>query len=168
MNNNLFKILFQFVGLILLQVVVFDNIHLFGYVNPYIYIAWILLYPLKSERGLFLILSFIMGLSIDFFSNSGGINAASLLFIAYIRLPLLTSLLRKVDLDYLLFNVSSMPFTKLLSYISILVLSHHIILFSLEYFSFSNIEIILKHTVLSGIFTIVLLFISVQLFSPRK
>jgi len=168
MNNNLFKILFQFIGLILLQVVVFNNIHLFGYVNPYIYVAWVLLYPLKSERGLFLILSFLLGLSIDFFSNSGGINAASLLFIAYIRLPLLTSLLRKVDLDYLLFHVSKMPFAKLLTYISILVFTHHIVLFSLEYFSFSNIGIILKHTFLSGLFTIVLLFISIQLFSPRK
>ena len=168
MNNKLFKILFQFIGFILLQVIVFDNIHLFGYVNPYIYIAWVLLYPLKSERGLFLFLSFLLGLCIDFFSNSGGINAASLLFIAYIRFPLLTSLLRKADLDFLLFHVSNMPFIKLLSYISILVLSHHIVLFSLEYFSFSNIGIILKHTFLSGIFTIVLLVISIQLFSPRK
>lgn len=168
MNNNLFKILFQFIGLILLQVLVFNNIHLFGYVNPSIYIAWILIYPLKSERGLFIFLSFILGLCIDFFSNSGGINAASLLFIAYIRFPLLTSLLRKVDLDYLLFHVSKMPISKLLTYISVLVFAHHIVLFSLEYFSFSNIGTIVKHTFLSGIFTIVLLFISIQLFSPKK
>ncbi len=168
MNTNLFKILFQFIGLILLQVVLFNNIRLFGYVNPYIYVAWVLVYPLKNERSLFLFLSFLLGLSIDFFSNSGGINAAALLFVAYIRLPLLTSLLRKVDLDFLLFHVSNMPFVKLFTYISILVFSHHLVLFSFEYFSFYNIGMMLKHTVLSSVFTIAILFIGIQLFSSNK
>ena len=48
-----------------------------------------------------LIISFLLGLSIDFFSDSGGINAAATLFIAYIRLPILSAILRKNEFDFL-------------------------------------------------------------------
>ena len=95
---------FRFIGLILLQVVVFNNINLFGFVNPLIYIAWVFLFPFHKNISSLLILSFFLGLSVDFFSDSGGINAAATLFIAFIRLPILKMVLNKTEFDYLLFN----------------------------------------------------------------
>lgn len=63
---------------------------------------------------------FLLGLSVDFFSDSGGINAAAAVFIAYIRLPLLKGILRKSDFDYVLFNLRSIAFPKALFFISVL------------------------------------------------
>ena len=57
---------------------------------------FVIVYPFRKDRGIFLFLCFLLGLLIDFFQNSGGINAAALLFIGYIRLPLLKSILEKI------------------------------------------------------------------------
>ena len=103
--NRVIYVTFLFLSLLFLQVFVFNNILFLGYINPYLYIAFVIFYPLKKERYLFLFLSFLLGLAIDFFSDSGGINAFSLLFIAYIRLFLVRVIFKKTEPDYLLFNL---------------------------------------------------------------
>lgn len=154
--------------LILMQVLIFNNINLFGYINPCIYIIFIFYYPLKKEKGLFLFLSFLLGLCIDFFSNTGGINAAATLFIAYIRLPLLSSILRKSDFDLQLFNIRSISFGKAFSFIVLLTLIHHLILFSLDYFSFTDFGSIITKTLITSIFSIFLILLGIILFTKKK
>ena len=80
MNKILNQVLLFFF-LLLLQVLILNNINLFGKINPYLYIAFIFLFPLNENRFSFLALSFILGLCIDFFSDMGGIHAFSTLFI---------------------------------------------------------------------------------------
>jgi len=168
MMNKSIRHIVWFVVLVLLQVLIFNNINLFGYLNPYIYILFVIYYPLKKERGTFLLLSFLLGLCIDFFSDSGGINAAATLFIAYIRLPILTSILRKSDLDYLSFNIRSISFGKSFTYIFTLTFIHHLILFSLDYFSLNELGSILNKTITTTLFTISLIYISIILFTKKR
>ncbi len=168
MNSFVTQNIVRFVVLVLLQVLILNNINLFGYLNPYIYIVFVFFYPLRKEKGSFLFLSFLIGLCIDFFSNSGGINAAATLFIAYIRLPVLTKILNKTDLDYQSFNLRSMSVGKLYSYIILLTFIHHSILYSLEYFSFNSFGVILRNTLMSTIFTVSLIFVGVILFTKKK
>lgn len=168
MNNQLLSNSLRFIGLVLLQVLILNNINLFGYLNPFVYIVWVFLFPLKKERSLFLILSFLLGLSIDFFSDSGGINAAATLFIAFIRLIVLKAILRKSDVDFVLFNIRSIPFDKIFLYITTLTVIHHFIIFSLEYFSFNDFLSILKNTIFTSIFTIVVSILGIILFTKKK
>lgn len=167
MNNISQNIIWLFI-LVLLQVLIFNNINLFGYTNPFIYIVFVFYYPLQKEKGLFLLLSFLLGLFIDFFSDSGGINAASTLFIAFIRLPLLTSILRKSDFDLQLFNIRAISFGKAFSFIALMTLTHHFILFSLDYFSFNDFGNILSKTFSTSILTLLVVFISIILFTKKK
>ncbi|MDT0553259.1 rod shape-determining protein MreD [Urechidicola vernalis] len=167
MNDFIKNIIWLFL-LVLLQVLIFNNINLFGYTNPLIYVVFVFYYPLKKEKGAFLFLSFLLGLFIDFFSNSGGIHAAATLFIAFIRLPLLTSILNKTDFDYHLFNIRSISFFKAFSFISIQVLIHHLIVFSLDYFSFSDFGKIISKTLTTSGLTIVLILIGIVLFTKKK
>ena len=157
--NKVLYITFLFLSLLFLQVFVFNNILFLGYINPYLYIAFVIFYPLKKERYLFLFLSFLLGISIDFFSDSGGINAFSLLFIAYIRLFLVRVIFKKTEQDYLLFNLNQEPFGKVFNYVIILILVHHFILFSLANFSTQNFLSVLTNTLYSSIFTSILFFI---------
>lgn len=157
--NKVLYITFLFLSLLFLQVFVFNNILFLGYINPYLYIAFVIFYPLKKERYLFLFLSFLLGISIDFFSDSGGINAFSLLFIAYIRLFLVRIIFKKTEQDYLLFNLNQEPFGKVFNYVIILILVHHFILFSLANFSTQNFLSVLTNTLYSSIFTSILFFI---------
>ncbi|UMB62075.1 rod shape-determining protein MreD [Lutibacter sp. A80] len=168
MNNLVLNNLVRFLILILLQVLVLNHINLLGYLNPMVYIVWIFLFPIRKSKTLFLILSFLLGLSIDFFSDSGGINAAATLFIAFIRLPILKIVLKKTDFDYLLFNIRTISFSKSLLFISILTFIHHFIVFSLSYFNFNSYLAIISNTILTSIFTIIISILGIILFTKKK
>ena len=159
---------FLFFSLWFLQVFVFNKILFLGYINPYVYIAFVIFYPLKKERFLFLFLSFLLGLVIDFFSDSGGINAFSLLFVAYIRLFLVRVIFKKMEQDYLLFNLQQEPFGKVFNYVITLIVIHHFILFSLANFSFQNFSSVFTNTLYSSIFTSVLFFIGTYIIRKKK
>jgi len=161
--NDVIKYIILFISLILIQVIVLNNVLFWGYINPLLYILFVIVYPLKRDRGLFLFLSFLLGLSIDFFFNSGGVNAAATLFIAYIRLPLLKGLMRKSEIDFPVFKIDKLPFLKLISFIAILTFTHHFITFSLDYFKLNAIITIFSRTILTSLFTIILIIFSLLL-----
>ena len=168
MNNLILKNSVRFISLVLLQVLIFNHINLFGYLNPMVYIIWVFLFPVRLNKTALLILSFLLGLTIDIFSNSGGINAAATLFIAFIRLSVLKAVLRKSDFDYLLFNLKSISGGKMFLFISILTIIHHFIIFSFEYFSFNYFTTIISNTILTSIFTIFTSYIGIILFTKDK
>ena len=64
-----------FFFLILLQVWVFSQVHLFGIATPLVYLYFILGLPASTNRNLVVFLSFILGLSIDIFSYTLGMHA---------------------------------------------------------------------------------------------
>jgi rod shape-determining protein MreD len=163
LNNSL-----RFLALVLLQVLVLNQINLFGYLNPMPYVVWVLLFPVRKNKSPLLILSFLLGLSIDFFLDSGGINAAATLFIAFIRLPILKIVLKKTDFDYLLFNLRAISFGKALLFISLLTFIHHFIIFSLEYFSLNSFTTIISNTILTSVFTIIISILGIILFTKKK
>ena len=85
MNSILFKNILRFVLLVLIQVFVLNNIRINGYINPHLYVLFILLLPFETPGWLLLVSSFSIGLSIDLFAHTPGLNAAASTFIAFIR-----------------------------------------------------------------------------------
>jgi len=168
MSNLVILNSIRFIVLVLLQTLVLNHINFLGYINPLPYIIWVFLFPIRKNKSLFLILSFLLGLSIDFFSDSGGINAAATLFIAYIRLPLLKVILRKSDFDFLLFNLRLISFSKAFLFIVSLTFIHHFIVFSLEYFSFNAFTTILSTAFFTSIFTIIVSVLGITIFTKNK
>lgn len=167
MNKTIyFGLLFVF--LVFLQVFVLNNILFLGYINPYLYIIFVFLYPLKKNRFTFLLLSFALGLSIDFFSDSGGIHAFSILTIAYCRLFFIKVFFRKFEVDFPFFQLNLEPFGKKFNYVVTLTLLHHFLLFSFANFSFNNISQVILNTVYSSIFTLILYFLSIYIFSKKQ
>lgn len=166
MNKTIY-IIFLFIFLLLLQVLVLNNILFLGYINPYLYIVFVFLYPLKTNRIPFLILSFLLGIFIDAFSNSGGVHAFSILFIAYIRLFFIKAIFKKNESDYLLFSLRLQTFGEVFNFTVILTLIHHFILFSLINFSFYNFSNVLISTIFSSAFTLVLYFLGSFLFRKK-
>ncbi|MCP4884639.1 MAG: rod shape-determining protein MreD [Flavobacteriales bacterium] len=168
MNRENINNALLFIGLILLQIIVLNNINFLGYINPYFYIFFIFLYPLKKDDASILILSFFLGLCIDIFSDSGGINAAASLFIAFIRIPVLQSVVGKRDIDYGAMTIFKLPFPKMFLYVVILTFAHHFIVFGMEYFKWSKFGIILLNTLLTSIFTIILTMISLTFIMSKR
>ena len=166
MNNAVSINIARFITLILAQVLVFNNINFLGYVNPYIYILFIMLFPIKNNRLLFLSLSFLLGLTVDLFSDSGGVHAAACVTIAYIR-PVLLKFSFGMIYEHQTIKFSSTDFGQRLTYYSIIIFIHHLILFSLEIFNSSKIILILKKSLFSSIFTLILCLLITILFSKK-
>ncbi|WP_088324050.1 hypothetical protein [Polaribacter tangerinus] len=167
MNKTLY-FLGLFIFLVLLQVLVLNNVLFLGYVNPYLYIIFVFLYPLKKDRFLFLLSSFILGLLIDFFSDSGAIHASATLTIAYFRLFFVKVFFKKYEADYSFFNLTSEPFGKIFNYTVTLTLLHHLMLFSFINFSFQNLGKVLLNTLFSSTFTLLLYFLGSYIFSKKQ
>lgn len=166
--NKPFNMALLFFFLLFLQVFVLNNILFLGYINPYLYIIFVFLYPLQENRFAFLFTSFLLGLFIDFFSDSGGIHAFSILCIAYSRLFFIRLYFKKIAADFPFFKLKSEPFGKVFNYVTTLTFIHHLIYFSFANFSFYNISNVLLNTLYSSIFTLVLYFIGTFIFTKSE
>lgn len=160
MGRQIIKYGLMFIGLVLTQVLVMNHIQFSGFVNPYIYILFVLLLPLNSPRYVVLILAFLLGITVDIFSNSLGIHAFATVFAAYFR-PFVIHLVsnREEDMsDYPGLMQNGVRW--FLGYITIMVLLHHTVLFFLEVFTFHNFLETLFRVLLSSIFTIFAIVLS--------
>ncbi len=167
MNNATLQSSLRFIVLVLAQGLVINHINFLGYINPYPYILFIALFPINNNRPMFIFLSFLLGLCVDFFTDSGGIHAAACVTICYIRPPILKFSFGTIyDNQTIKFN--QIDIGSRIVYFSIITIFHHIILFSLEVFNVSDILLILKKTLFSSIFTIVLCTLLSILFSPKR
>jgi hypothetical protein len=102
------------------------------------------------------------------FSDSGGIHSFSTLSIAYFRLFFAKVFFRKFENDYPFFKLSLEPFGKKFNYIVTLTVIHHFILFSFVNFSFQNISHVLLNTLYSSLFTLILYFLGIYIFSKKQ
>ncbi|WP_142785318.1 rod shape-determining protein MreD [Changchengzhania lutea] len=167
MNNIISIHTIRFFFLLLFQVLIFNHINFLGYINPYIYILFIILFPIKNDRSTFLILSFLLGLAIDMFQDSGGMHAAASVSIAYAR-PVILRFAFGVQYENQTVKFHNLEFGSKLTYFTILTLLHHLVLFSLEIFNMSRIILVLQKTLFSGIFTILLCILLTTIFSKKK
>ncbi len=151
----------RFIFLILLQVWVLNNIQFSGFVNPYMYVLFILLLPFETPKSLMLVLAFLMGISIDMFTDTLGMHASALVMTAFLR-PFILKAISPRDG----FEIGSFPrvyyygFVWFMKYTLILVLIHHLFLFSIEVFNFQNYYLVLWRTVLSTLLSTVLIVLS--------
>lgn len=166
MNSILSIHTVRFILLVTVQVLILNHINFLGYLNPYIYILFVGLYPVRNNSILLMLLSFLLGITIDFFMDTGGIHAAACVFIAYIR-PLILKYTFGMIYEHQSIRFNAVDFGSRLSYFAILTLIHHIILFSLEIFNLSNILLIIEKTVFSSIFTILLSLTLTIIFSKK-
>lgn len=167
MKNSFLVNFLRFVALMVVQIYIFNNVNLFGYINPYPYILFLLVFPFTANRALYLFISFLTGFTMDIFGNSGGVHAAACLFLAYFR-PITLRFAFGVSYEYNAIKLSKVSFYERFVFISIMVLIHHLVLFFLEVFNISNILYTLNKTLVTSIFTIILCLTINILFSSRN
>ena len=167
MNSALFVNIFRFLLLLAVQIIVFNNMDLLGYISPYPYILFIILYPVNSNKSGLLVASFFLGLTMDLFSNSGGIHSAACLLLAYYR-PYLFKFSFGLSYEYQTVKLNDVLTPERFSFILLSVLIHHLVLFILEAFKISFFFDVLIRTLLSTIFTIIICIIIIYLIKPNR
>jgi rod shape-determining protein MreD len=162
------KHILRFVILVLLQVVILNNVQLNGYLNPYMYVLFILLLPFEIPNWMLLFVAFFLGVSIDLFSSTLGMHASACVFMAFLR-PYVLRLIALRD-GYEMGTspgIACFGVPWFLKYSLILICSHHLFLFYIEVFSFANFWETLGRAFLSVIFSFILIIIS-QFFMFKK
>jgi len=167
MNNIVVVNTIRFFVLLLAQVMLFNNINFLSYVNPYIYIIFILLYPVKTNRLLFLLLAFNLGLFLDMLMDSGGVHAGASVVLAYIR-PTFLKYTFGTQYEHHDLKLEHLQLNQLTIYVVFMTLIHHIVVFSLEIFNIAQILLILKKTLIFSLFTSIFTVLLILLFRVRK
>ena len=167
MNSTVITNIFRFVILLALQVVIFNRIDLFGFLNPYPYILFILLFPVSGNRAGLLLSAFAMGILMDMFLNSGGSHTVACITLAYLR-PVFFKFSFGVSYEYQTVKINDRLSPERFSFILISVITHHLILFLLEIFRFNLILDILIRTIFTTLFTLALCIIIIYLIKPGK
>lgn len=156
------KYIIRFVLLILLQVFILDNINLFGFMNPFLYVVFILILPFKIKHTPLIILSFLMGYFVDLLSgNIMGIHAASALILGFFR-PSVIRLVSSSQSDYENKygpNVISMGGKWFFTYAGVLVFAYNLSYFFLEHFTFSGFFKTIFIAIANTAFTLLAIFI---------
>lgn len=169
MNNRFIINTLRFIGLVLLQVLVIDNIRLGYYIHPCVYILFILLMPFNTPKWKLLINGFLIGMTIDLFCGTPGLNAAATVFMAFLRPMVINGMTRRKDINE---NdepsLNNMGVSWFLIYASLLLLAHNLLLFLLELFSFKLFHIIIIQTILSVASSILVLFLILMLFKKSN
>jgi len=159
----------RFVFLILFQVLILNNIQFSGYINPYFYIYFILLLPFETPRWLLLLAAFLLGITLDAFTNTFGLNASACVLMAFVRPFVITAI--STGTEFMIGHSPSLKNQglKWFAYYSvILVLVHHFALFYLEIFRFPEFFQTLVRALLSSIFTLLIVFIAQYLSYPAE
>jgi hypothetical protein len=148
--NSVLRYTGTFLILIVLQVLIFNNIQFSGYVNPYIYVMFILILPVAIPSWILLVLAFLTGLVIDLFSGTIGVHAFATVMAGYAR-PWVLSLNITAEASEPETSPSSYRngLRWFLIYVVTVVMIHHLALFFIEIFSFRNFFLTLLRVLLS-------------------
>jgi len=167
MNSDNIISIFQFIFLLFLQAFLLNNINLFGFINPNLYLLFIVVFPLNSNSTLLIVLGFLLGLLLDLLTQGSGGHTIASLTIAFLR-PYMIKFSFGVNYEIPLGMIQgSLPSQRLL-YLTLVIFVHHLVLFSVIYFSFDNIITIIKNTLFTSFFTFILIYISLGLFKEKK
>ena len=169
MNSRLIKNIIRLVLLILVQVLILDNMHLWGYITFYPYLLFLLLLRADINKTNLLLIGFFTGLTIDFFQNTMGMQAAASTLLVFARPTVLNFYFKKMEFAPREEpGISKLGFVGFLKYATTLIFFHHFLLFFLEAFTLSGFFATLQKVLINTIATTTIIIIIETLFSRRK
>ena len=168
MMNSQIHWIIRFILLVLVQIWVLDYIFILDYARAQIYLLFILIYPSKVKDTKFLFIAFLLGLCIDFFNNTGGINALATLITASLKVPLIKIFKGYLDEKNYVFNFFSLSKSEKYIYIFSLIFVHHLLIFSLEYWSYKHFGTIFIKSLANSLFSGIVIILSIFFFFTLK
>ena len=168
--STLLKNIIRFALFILVQVLILDEVPpLHQFIVPYLYFLYLLWLPFSINRFLLLIVGFLFGLSLDFFTGTPGLHAAPCVLIAYCR-PFLLNLLipqETTEQSYLEPGPKNIGWAPYALYVGILSFLHHAYLVLIEWLQFGNFMFFLGKVLGSTAVSMMLIFITELLFNRK-
>ena len=166
--NDILKHTIRFFILASIQILVLNNIQISGYINPFVYILFIMLLPPKMPKAIVLILAFIMGFTIDVFSDSYGIHSSATVLLAFLRPKILALVSIKGGEDLEAIGIKQLRINRFFTYSGILCLIHHFTLFYIEAFRVNEFFDTFLRALYSSFISILMILMIESLRSNQK
>lgn len=145
-----------FIGLALVQVLLFNNICLFGLATPFVYVYFLLVLDRDIDHNVLMLVAFLLGLVVDIFSNTPGVNAGASVLIAFMRPWILRLFSPRGEYENFEPGIYTLGVGAFVRYAVIMVLLHHTALFFLEAFSFVNVGYLSLRILCSALLTMLM------------
>ena len=143
----------RYIVVMLLQVLLFDQLQLWGVCHPYIYILCLLMMPITLPHSVDMIIGAGVGLIMDTCCNSLGVHMAACILLMFIRPYLIGAIVNDKDRLNEQLTLRTLGMEALIKYVVIMVLIHHLTVFSLAAWSWAHIGFVLLETLVSSILT---------------
>lgn len=147
-----------FITLVLLQVLVCNNILLFGVGVPMPFIYFLILMPLGMSLNILLVLAFLLGFTVDLFSDTLGLNCVACLLLAVLKKPVFYAYMpredKNADLTPTLFTMGWENYIKFLISLSLI---YCLLVFFIEFTSFAAFGRILAMAIVSAILSMLIM-----------
>ena len=125
--------------MVLAQVIVFNHICLFGYAVPLVFIYLIIKLPMTISTNWVLTVSFLLGLTIDIFSDTQGMNSLACTLLGVLRRPVLRLYFpREEEMSMPMPSFRSLGVAVYLKYVFSISLIYCALFFMIESFSLFN------------------------------
>lgn len=166
MTGNTLGHIRNFILLTIVQVLIFSQIHLFGYATACVFLIFILKLPRHTKTTELLIWGFLFGMAIDMFCNTPGINAAAATSMSFVRNPILAAFTHKGMPEDFIPGVKTIKWGGYITYSLLCILTFYAVLFLLEIFTINYPGTIIISALSSTLLT--MLFVSVMELFSRK
>ena len=168
MAASILKYSLVFVLCVLSQALIFNHIILFNVAIPIVFVYFIVRLPIDLKLSYVFTLAFFLGLIIDIFSDTPGVNALACTLIAALRLPVYYAYVEKDDVtSRLVPSVSSLGIWEYGKYLFSFIALYCVLVFTIEYFSFANVKDIVIISASSTVLSFIIL-ISIDCLIPSK
>ncbi|MCM1451408.1 MAG: rod shape-determining protein MreD [Clostridium sp.] len=169
MSKIAFNFFIKVVLLVLAQAVIFNNLVLFGVAVPLVFIYAIISMPITWPTNLSVTIGFLLGLIVDVFSNTYGVNALACTTLAFARKPIFHLYVqRDDDLAGLKPSQRSMGSGAFLKYMVTMTLAYCALAITVDAFAVFNFWKILLQILSSAAFTSILIYALDSIFTRQQ
>ena len=147
----------RFIVVMVLQVLLFNQLQLWGVCHPYVYVLCLLMMPITLPHSVDMVIGAVVGLLMDVCCNSLGIHTASCILVMFLRPYLIAAFVNEKERLTEQISVRAIGFEAFIKYAVLLVMIHHLAVFMLAAWSWSHIGFVLAETVVSSMMTLLLI-----------
>ncbi|MDE5725903.1 MAG: rod shape-determining protein MreD [Duncaniella sp.] len=169
MSKTALQFIVLSVVLVLAQVLVFNHICLFNLAVPMVFIYVIVRLPITMNTNQVLTVGFLLGLVVDIFSDTPGMNALSCTVLAMFRRPILRLYVpREEDLTRPEPTLQSLGTAVYLKYLLTMSLLYCSLIFLIESFTFFNPLQLVLRVIASTVLSMLLMLGADSLMTPHS
>lgn len=158
MLRTVIEFIILFAVMVVLQVVIFNHLVLWGVAVPIVFIYWLVRLPVTTGTNMTMTLAFVLGTTIDICSDTQGMNALACTVAAVLRLPILHLYFpREEDLTDSKPSIRSLGSGTYMKFLLTFVAVYCTIFFIIEAFTFMNPLRLLLRILFSSILSFIII-----------